>query len=689
MLGIEPAVGRLIGPDDDRLGAEGRAAVAVVSWSYWRSRFNLDPAVVGTRITLNGVPATIVGVAPRSFVGLQVGFKKDLWAPAALEGAGQQPSRRGALGLFGRLKPGVSLEQARAEFVVLNQPRIEEIARRSHDPQWLHATLEVAPAAAGSTVVRDAFATPLFVLMAVVGLLLSIACTNVAGLLLARGAARRREMALRVSLGAGRARLVRQVLTEALLLSSIGSLAGVVWAYFAANALVQTLVGGRTDVDIHVQPDLHVALFTIASALVAGAFFGMAPAWQAFSCAPASTLRETGGAGEPPSRRLFGKGLVVAQVALSAVLLSGAGLFARHLANLRTTDLGFERADVLLVSLRPAGSGYDRQQLARLYRDLLQRLEAIPGVRSATLSAVTPIQGGEASRFVSVDGFHEAPEARRYVSLNWVGPKYFDTLGTPRLAGRDFEFDDAERPPVTIVNLATAQYYFGHDNPIGRRITVDGEGDPYEIVGVVGNAKYANLRVGAPRTIYFNAFQGGRIQSEFALRTTVPPFAVAGDVQREVRHTLKTIQVGRVTTLADQMDASIVPERVVAALAGWFGGLGALLAAIGIYGLLAYSVVRRTHEIGVRMALGASEGSVVTMVLKSALGLVVAGLAVGAPLAFWSNRLAGRLVEHLPHGTVLPVGLAVGGLIGVALVAAYLPARRAARVRPLEALRHE
>jgi putative ABC transport system permease protein len=692
-LGLQPAVGRLISTDDDRL--DSPSAVAVLSWSYWQRRFNRDPAVLGARITLNGVPTAIVGVAPPSFVGLYTGLENDVWVPVAMETLIRQPSHRAdgslTMAVFGRLKRSVSRDQARAQLVTVNRRRVEEIARNSRDPRWLHATLEVVSARSGGAAIRDRFGSPLFVLMAAVAALLAIACTNLAGLLLARGAARQREIVLRLSLGAGRGRLVRQVLTEGLLLSFIGSTLGIVVAYLGATALMRALLFQDSRIPIvaiHVTPDIRVLVFTISVALATGLACALAPAWQAVSFAPVSTLREIGAVGEPRWRRLFGRTLVIAQVALSAALLSGGGMFVRHLANLRSVDLGFARDSVLVVSVDPAGSGYNRYQLSGVYRDLLTRFEAIPGVTSATLSAVTPIEGGGALRFATVDGFNEAPDARRYISLNWVAPKYFATLGTPLIAGRDFQYEDAQRPRVAIVNQSMARYYFGDASALGRHVRLEGEDQPYEIVGVVGDAKYSDLRLAAPRTMYCHAFQEGHIGSRFTLRTTVNPMTIAPAIQQYIRESLKTVRIARVTTLADQMDASIVTERVVALLAAWFGGLGVLLAAIGLYGLLAYAVVRRTNEIGIRMALGATESNVTLMVVRSALALVVTGLLVAVPLTVWSQRVA-RALADLPPGTSVPRIFTIVLMIAVGLLAAYLPARRAAAISPLEALRHQ
>ena len=342
----------------------------------------------------------------------------------------------------------------------------------------------------------------------------------------------------------------------------------------------------------------------------------------------------------------------------------------------------------------PSGSGYKPDRLAGLYQELLVRLQAIPGVRSATLSAVTPVEGAGASRFAHVDGSQELPEARMRLAMNSVGPNYFATLGTPWIAGRDFRFEDAQRPRVAIVNQAMARHYFGDGSPLGKQVTFDGDDKAYEIVGVAADAKYLNLYEAPPRMLYMNAFQEGRIASKFALRTSVAPSAVTGDVRRAVHDVLKTVRVAKVTTMDDQVNASIIPERLIATLSGFFGGLGALLAAIGLYGLLAYTVARRTSEIGVRMALGATEGDVMRMVLMSALGLVCAGLVVGAPLAVWSRHFAAPVIENswvemarrdngLAVDAVLPIAFAVVTIIAVALVAAYLPARRAARVNPI------
>ncbi len=698
-LGVEPALGRLLRAQDDRIGND--AAVAVLSWSYWTSRFASDPAIVGRQITINTVPVTVVGVAAKPFTGIEVATRADLWLPTAMETMIERPSQRQNgrmfLAVMARLKPGVTIEQATAEMRVLDRSRVEDMSRFfNNNPQWLKARLDVEAAAAGTSILRENLSRPLLALMAMVAVLLLLACVNIASLLLARGAARAREMSLRVAIGASRWRLWRQVFAESLLLSGGGALVGIALAYASAATLVKILLSGRQmvrmpaqlQVYLDVQPDARVLLFTAGVAVVTGVLFGIVPAWNAFASAQISTLRDSGTIGERRSGRLAGRLLVVSQVALSLIILSAAGVLVSHLSNLRNLNLGFDRQSVLLVALDPSQSGYERLQLSNRYRDLLSRLQTIPGVSAATLSATTPISGAGGALFVNVEGVPERPEDRHYVSINAVAPKFFATFGTPLLAGRDFAFEDEGRPPVAIVNQAMAQHYFGTGNPLGRRFRFEGQDRSYEIVGVVADAKYLNLYETPPRMVYMNRFQEGRgTSSDFALRTTVNPTAVVADVRRVVSEVVPNVAVRKVTTLTEQIDSSIVVERLVVLLSVAFGAVGALLAAIGLYGLLAYTVSRRTTEISVRMALGATREQITSMVLRSALGLVVAGLVIGAPIAIFTPRVLARLVQSLTVEPPLPLVVAALVMIGVGIAAAYLPARRASRVRPIEALR--
>jgi len=686
-LGVRPAIGRLIGPQD----IKDSSAVAVVSWSFWKSRFNLNPAIVGQKIIASGTPVTVIGVTQRGFYGLSNQAQQDIWLPFSL---GDRSSPGFSVGLLGRLKPGVSIQQARADLATLFQTANH---RPDANPFMRRMELRVASAGNGvSTPVSQMLSKPLTVLMATVGLLLLLACANLAGLLLARGASRQHEMAVRVCLGAARTRLLRQTLTESLLLSLIGSAAGIFLAYFAADGLIRLFASGRfimglpVRFDVLKHPDTRVLLFTGTIALLTGLLCGAAPAMSASNTIPASALQPGSKIGETKRQRLFGKGLVASQVALSLVLVSLAGLFVGYLSQLRN-NLGFERNNLLLVTLDFAQSGYNASQFSHLSQELVMRLNAIPGVSSATFSEMSPMEGPGASSFASAE---DHPEKTTPVSINYIAPDYFETYGTPFLAGRDFSAPDQAGSRVAIMNEAAARDCFGNGNPIGRHITLShitltkGE-KTYEVVGVVGDAKYNDLKQPAPPTIYADLLQEGFIGSQLAIRTRVDPDRVARAVRQIEATVLKTVPIVRMIGMDDQINSTIVPQRLFATLSAGFGALGALLAVIGLYGLLAYAVARRTHEIGVRMALGAGGPEVMGIVLRDALWMVCAGIAIGAPLAYWGKRVTASLIPDLPVASPLPIVVAVSIMIAVGLIAAYLPARRATRVDPMVALRYE
>jgi putative ABC transport system permease protein len=696
VLGLKPAIGRLIDSEDDRDGSPN-SAVAVLSWSYWQNHLNLDPAIAGKRIFVDGAPLTIIGVTPREFRGLQTGVRTDLWIPLTADSTihGQSRVGLGGLRLMGRLKRGVSVEQARAEMSILFRFTIEERLASDHNPLIRQLKLEMEPAGAGFWLLRDRFAKPLLILMTLVASLLLIACINIASMMLARAAARQHETAVRVSLGAGRIRLIQLALAEALTLSATGAAAGLLLAWWGAGALLRILQSGRQiadvpgRIDIQIAPDLHVLLFTAGIAGLTGVLFGLAPAWDAFVRRPAGALRQTG---ETKSRRLFGKALLAAEVAFSLTLLSAAGLFIRHLSNLQNLDLGFRRDRVLLVSIDSAHSGYAGEQLIAAEQQLLPRLESIPGVLSATVCAPTPLSGAGASGFVTAEGYQELPEDRRYIAIAWTAPKYFKTLGIPLLAGRDFDPHDEGGPAVAIINQAMARYYFAGRNPIGKHVTLDhatgaSQARTYEIVGVAGDANFYEIREPVRRAIYLDAFQS-LAPPNFALRTSVDPMRVAPEVRTLISASLKTVTISQITTLTDQIDASIVPERLIATLSGLFGSLASLLVAVGIYGLLAYTVARRINEIGIRMALGASSGTVLRMILVEALAIVSAGILVGTPLAFWTARLVESAIGE-PSGAVASNGLGALAMILIGGISAFLPACRASRIDPMIALRYE
>ena len=687
-LGLRAAAGRLIGPEDVHMGYH--APVAVVSWSFWKSRFDLDPGIVGKKIIVDDAPVTIIGVAQRGFYGLSEQAQQDIWLPISLG-----PSPSWGFALLGRLKPGVSIEQARAEMAVLFQRVVDA---PDAGPFVRGMQLRIEPAGDGlSTPLRETLHTPLIVLMAMVALLLLLACANLAGLLLARAASRQHEMAVRVCLGARRGRLIRQTLTESWLLSMTGSALGISLAYFGTRGLIRIFASGReiAGLPVHFEslsnPDWRVLLFTGAIALASAMLFGAVPATSAFRPIPAQALQQAARIGESKSQRLFGKSLVVSQVALSVVLLTSALLFVGYLSHLRSLNPGFRRDHLLLVTLDTAHSGYNAAQFARQSEQLVARLEAIPGVKSAALSTMSPMQGPGASAFAFAEGHSDY---QHNVSINDVAPHYFETYDTPLLAGRYFSADDQGKPLVAIMNQVAARDCFGNENPIGKHLTLSHitltKGEiTYEVVGVVGDAKYNDIQQPAPPTVYGDFVQEEFVGSQLAVRTSIAPDAVAGVVRETESAVLKTVPIVRIMTMNEQIDASIVPERLAATLSAWFGALGALLAAIGLYGLLAYTVTQRTHEIGVRMALGATRRDVMRMVLRDALWTVSAGFALGTPLAFWAKSAIASLIRDLPAKS--PVSVVFGGavMIALCLVAAYIPAHRAMRLDPMIALRHE
>ncbi len=682
VLGVEPALGRLIDPEVD---APSPNPIAVISWSFWETRFNLDPAILGKQVVVDETPVTIVGVTPKEFSGLQADTRQDIWLPLALRRT-ETTNQQFSVSLFGRLKPGVSPGHARSELAVL-----WDQSKPPDNPFLRKMRFELASASAGSSRLRDEFGRPMLALLALVGLLLLIASSNVAGMLLARGASREREMAVRVSLGAGRARLMRQVLTESLVLSAAGGALGVWFAYFAAASLVQIILAARTigpPLDFQPQFDAHVLIVTAVIALSTGAFFGMAPAMRAGNAAPSLALSQSSG-GQTKLARRFGKSLVIGQVTLSVILLSAAALFVRHLSDLRHLDVGFNRDNVLQITIDPAHSGLADTQISQRSEELLKQLESLPGVRSASLGASTPISGAGASRAVTAEGHEDKPGEFRYVALNWIAPNFFQTLGTPLLAGRDFNAQDQSAVHVAIVNQSMARYYFGDESALGKHITFDRDQQSYEIVGEVADAKYYEIREPVQRTIYLNAFQNPAHSWRFIVHTAAYPTTIAPAVRREIRESLGPIAISQVTTLAAQVDASIVPERLTALVSGFFGALGALLAAIGLYGLLAYSIARRIHEIGIRMALGASPSTVVTMVIREASQLIAAGLAVGIPTALVTNKLATHYIPDLPSNPTTSIAIAAATILAAATLAIYIPAHCASRLDPTSALRHE
>jgi predicted permease len=688
VLGLTPVMGRFIGPED--VPASGAGNVAVVSWSYWNRRLNRNPAILGKRIFVGDESKIIIGVAPRGYAGPRVGTQTDIWVPRE-----HRPFT-----ILAHLRPGVTVPEAQAEMAVLYRLVLEQRALREKDRRIRATSIQVELAGNGLVYVRDQYGKPLVLLLGVVGLLLLLACINMASLLLARSAGRQREIAVRVGLGASRGQLVRQTLTESMLLSVAGALSGIVFAYFVTSVLVRIMASGRAfeHIELKVEPDLRLLLFTAGIAILTGLLCGIAPAWRAFRFAPISDLRQSGKGGDTWFWNLFGKGLVMTQVALSIFLVAGAATFLHHLSRLRNFNLGFRSDHVLLINLDSTRSGYKPEHLATLYQTLLVRLQAIPGVRSASISGCTPLEGcGTPGRYIFAEGHVEGTGNRRFVGVTFVTPRYFETLGIPLVAGRDFTFQDARRSRVVVVNQAMARRYFANVNPIGKHITIDknskpgwfGGDEPYEIVGLVGDVKAVELRGPIYPTMYFDMFQENQLMDQFELRTGENPASLSLTAQAVMRDVLRNMPVTRVATLRDQVDSNIVPERLIATLSQFFSVLGAALAGVGLYGLLAYTVSRRTNEVGIRMALGATTKDVSSLILRDVLVLVGGGIAAGIVLVLLSQPLVRSLIQDLKPDNAGALLLSGWVIVAVALLAAYVPVRRAVRVDPVVALRHD
>lgn len=658
VLGVNAVAGRTIGPEDDRV--PGPSPVAVISYNYWKRRFNFDPAVVGKGITLNGSPFTIIGVTPSEFFGLQVGDSVDLSIPTKML-AQVEPEWGVAersifeardtwwLRVMARTKPGVTEKQALANVETLfEQIKNETVGPfPSNVPQLrqeiLGTRIRIEPGSRGLSALRQRFSKPLLILMTVVGLVLLIACANVANLLLARSTARQREIAVRLTLGAGRPRLIRQLMTENLLLALCGGACGLLFAFWGTSLLLRLLSSSSTPIALSLAPDARVLCFTALVSLLTGILFGLAPALRATRLNLTPALKESAsspvGAGHRPG---LSRALVALQVALSLMLLISAGLFVRSLQKLKSLDPGFNPEKVLLVSVDPTLIGYKGERSVNLYKGLLEEINAIPGVRAASLSSFSPISSGRWSNIVAVQGYTPQPNEGIGVHVNQVGPGYFKTLRIPVLMGREFtERDAAGAPNVAIINQTMAHYYYGGQNPIGKRFGLGGPetAGSLEIVGVVQDAKYNNLREQTPRMAYIPFLQSGAGNMTFEIRTANDPASVAGAVRQAVQSADKNLPIFDVRTLTQQMDESLIQERLVATLSSLFGLLALSLACVGLYGIMTYTVARRTNEIGIRMALGAQQSDVLWMVMRETLMLIIVGVTIGLPAALVATRL--------------------------------------------------
>jgi predicted permease len=685
-LGLNPTMGRLLTEEDDRAGAP---LVAVISYGYWERQFARDTGVVGQTFRLNSVPVEIIGVSPRAFVGANVGSIADITmtvaavprvdpSSASLVGAGNFWLR-----VLARPRAGVSIAEAKARLASV----WPAIAERAIPADWpadrrkamAEATFEFSSGGTGYTRLREMFWKPLLVLMTVVALVLLIACGNVANLLLARATTRQREIAVRMAIGAGRGRILRQVLTESVLLSLIGAMFGIGLAWASSRFLVAILSSGPMQVVFDLTPNWHVIGFTSAIAIATGISFGLAPAFQATAAGTSPVLKEN--AGMSSSRRLL-SALVSAQVALSLVLVLGAGLFVRTLRNLKDLDPGFKREDVLLVNLEGRRIG--------LPKDLLDAVQRVPGVISASVSTHTPLNGSTWSEPAVPKG-QVVPERDNAYFIG-AGPGFFETLQTPLLSGREFtEHDSANDPAVAVINEAYARRYFPDQNPVGQQLWafVRGQREDLEIVGLVSNSKLAGLRAAPPPTVYVSYFQlTGNFPTTLEIRASGSLPQVASAIQKELQPKLPDTPVD-VRALSEQVNAAMVQERMMATLAGGFGALALILACLGLYGLLDYSVAQRTKEMGIRMALGARPGRLIAMVVRATVQLVVLGIALGLPAAWGASQWVKSMLFGLTPTDPETIAGSAFLVTVAALMAAYLPARRAATLDPMIALRHE
>ncbi len=682
VLGVQPLLGRLIGPEDVGREAGSPAPIAVLDYRCWQRRYYGDPAVVGKAIRVNGQALTIIGVTPKSFTGLIIDAGSDVTVPLGFH---MKNLRAGdpVLLVAGRLKLGVTLEQARAQLQTFwpavqaaNVPAEYSGAQRA---RFLARRIDVQSAATGNSYLRDRMSRPLGVSMGLAGLVLLIACLNLANLMLARATTRRQEMGIRVALGAGRWPLIRQLLTESVVLSTTGAAAGVLVALWTSRLLMNTAWTGYVPHALDTTPDLRVLAFSSAIGLLTGVLFGLIPAWRITGSGPAAALRQNPRTSRGSGGTLM-KALVCAQVALSLVLVHGAALFVGSLREMRSADPGFRREGLLAVQLFPQAGREEIPNRTAYYRRLAERLAELPGVAAVSYSTIGPVNRFEVKQSVSIPDSSTAPvQAVR----DWVGPDFFSLMGMRLLAGREFEWaDDENAPRVAIVSESLARRLFAGESPIGRKI------EGREIVGIVNSASLWRAQSHDPMAVYIPLMQEPVYNQPLAvIRTTRDASTLAPGVQQTLEsmgHHYPLLT----QTIEERAYRFLSDERLMANVSAFFGGLALLLAGVGLYGLMSYAVARRTSEIGVRMALGARTDDVLRAVMLDVTWLVLAGVAGGVPAALWVSRMVSEMFFGLRAGGITIASSAVI-LSGVALFAGYVPARRASRIDPMTALRCE
>jgi len=704
VLGVQPALGRVFGAQDET--APGANPVVVLSHGYWKRRFGFDPGILNKQLVVNGHSLTVVGVSSSEFSGVQVGQVPDLFIPITLK-AQMTPNWDGLadrddhwLAMIGRLKPGMSISRAEAGIAPTYHAMLEtESPAKKHDPktrqEFLDRKLILDPGAKGRPILQQDTKGPLLALMGMVGLVLMIACANLASLLVARGEARQREIALRLTLGAGRWRLIRQLMAESLVLAIAGGTAGVLLASWTLSGIVKAIpedVGGS---GLAPHLDYRVLIFAAAVSILTGVLFGLAPALRATRTDLQSVLKDQGssvsaGKGNVRTRKL----LLASQIALTAVLLAAAGLFAHSLLNLNRQDLGVRPDHVLQFSISPELIGYTPSQSIILVEGIRKSLESLPGVRAVSASEIPMLANSNSSSNITVQGYKEQENENMDVDQNWVGPDFLAAMGVPLMSGREVNASDtATSPNVAVVNEKFARRFFGGRNPIGQHFGFGGGDDVHldvEIIGVVKDSKNIDLRQAVQPYVLIPYSHSSHFGSAtFYVRTNQDPVSLSTVVRKTVQDYDRKLSVFDLRTLSAQVDDIVFTDRLVTYFSLALGLLASLLAAVGLYGVMAYVVARRTREIGIRMALGATRRNVAGMVLKEIAGIATVGLVIGLAVAYAIGRVLESLLFGVKAGDPFVFLAATGLLIVVATLAGWLPARSAARVDPMVALRYE
>jgi predicted permease len=696
-LGVPAMLGRTFTPEDDKVGAPG---TVVISNRYWQQQLGSDQAIVGKNIQINNSSFTVIGVTPVEFFGVRVRRPADFWIPLSFQpqievrASALEDKRVFWLSLMGRLKPGVDIASAQASSnLALRQFLTEDAGsqitqERQRDIEKTY--LALADGSRGISGLRFIYSKPLQMLMAIVAMVLLIACANVGSLFLSRAAARKAEMSLRLALGASRIRIIRQLLVESLLLAFAGGVGGVLLAMWGVKILVG-LVTRETPLDT--RPDLWVMGFTAAISIASGLVFGLVPAIRASRTDLAISMKEKTKISGRGFRFGLPSALVITQVCLSMVLLTGAGLFARSLLNLQQEDLGFNRNNVLLVSVDTRLAGYKPAELAPLYQRLLAQVKAVPGVSEASVASYSPLSGTLSSSSISIVGYKPAPDERMNAEDLLIGPGFAQALGIRMLQGREIDITDTlASKRVVVVNQAFADRFLKNQNPLGRILGDDDPKSRREIVGVIGNIKSGDARE-APREAVYGPILQSEDQSAYSatllIRTKNEAELLTPSIREAISQVDSKMPIYGVTTMREQLQSSFRQDGLIARLMSFFGLLALLLACVGLYGVMANSVVRRTSEIGIRMALGAQRGNILWMVMRDTLWLLVVGLVIGIPLSLGAASLVSNQLFGLKATDPVSLIAAAAFLTVVAILAGYLPARRASRVNPLVALRDE